>query len=114
MLYKYLTKARDSQMRSHELSVALDARIRELGGEIWYNTRAKKSSRKRQGYGRRTSHGDVKQSLYRLLFAQRGFGDMMDSADVPERQTRLSTPAGSARADSWSTWVSIKPPTSWD
>ncbi len=62
MLYKYLTKgAWIPKMRSHELSVALDARIRELGGEIWYNTRAEKIlTENGKVTGVRTSHGGVK------------------------------------------------------
>ena len=41
MVYRYVTKnAYMPKMRSHEISCALDERIRELGGEIWYNTPA--------------------------------------------------------------------------
>jgi len=41
MLYKFLTtSAYIPRQRSHELSLALDNRIRELGGDIQYNTRA--------------------------------------------------------------------------
>jgi phytoene dehydrogenase-like protein len=40
MLYLFLiTSAYIPRQRSHELSLALDARIRELGGDIEYNTR---------------------------------------------------------------------------
>ena len=41
MVYRYLTKgASMPKMRSHEISLALTERIRELGGEIWFNTEA--------------------------------------------------------------------------
>ncbi|MPM02037.1 hypothetical protein SDC9_48282 [bioreactor metagenome] len=92
MLYKYLTKgAWIPKMRSHELSVALDARIRELGGEIWYNTRAEKIlTENGRVTGVRTSHGDVKTShVIACCSPNAVFGDMMDAADVPERQTRM-------------------------
>ena len=39
MVYTYLTKKPwIARLRSHEISLAFDRRIRELGGEIWYNT----------------------------------------------------------------------------
>ncbi|MBN2444075.1 MAG: NAD(P)/FAD-dependent oxidoreductase [Spirochaetales bacterium] len=41
MFYKFLiTSAYIPRLRSHEISLAMDARIRELGGRIEYNTRA--------------------------------------------------------------------------
>ncbi len=92
MLYKYLTKgAWIPKMRSHELSVALDARIRELGGEIWYNTRAEKIlTENGKVTGVRTSHGDVNTShVIACCSPNAVFGDMMDAVDVPERQTRM-------------------------
>ena len=43
MVYRYLTKgASMPKMRSHEISLALTERIRELGGDIWFNTEAVK------------------------------------------------------------------------
>jgi phytoene dehydrogenase-like protein len=43
MLYKFLiTSAYIPRQRSHEFALALDARIRELGGDVEYNTRAEK------------------------------------------------------------------------
>ena len=39
MVIRYITKAAwMPKMRSHEISLAFDAKIRELGGDIWYNT----------------------------------------------------------------------------
>ena len=41
--YVYLTQLPwVAKGRSHEISMAFDARIRELGGDIWYNTEVKK------------------------------------------------------------------------
>ena len=43
MVIRYITRdAWMPSMRSHEISLALDARIRELGGDIWYHSRAEK------------------------------------------------------------------------
>ena len=43
MMYKFLTtSAYIPRHRSHELSAALDSKIRERGGEVAYNTRAEK------------------------------------------------------------------------
>jgi prolycopene isomerase len=43
MLYKFLTtSAYIPRQRSHEFALALDTRIRELGGDIEYNTRVEK------------------------------------------------------------------------
>jgi prolycopene isomerase len=43
MLYKFLvTSAYIPRQRSHEFALALDARIRELGGDVEYNTRVEK------------------------------------------------------------------------
>ena len=43
MVYRYITKgASMPKMRSHEISLALVERIRELGGDVWFNTEAVK------------------------------------------------------------------------
>lgn len=43
MTYVYLThKPWIARNRSHEISMAFDRRIRELGGDVWYNTEVKK------------------------------------------------------------------------
>ena len=42
MLYVYITQLPwFAKNRSHEISLAFDRRIRELGGDIWYNTKVK-------------------------------------------------------------------------
>lgn len=41
MVIRYITRdAWMPRLRSHEISLAMDARIRELGGDIWYNSPA--------------------------------------------------------------------------
>lgn len=41
MVIRYITKdAWMPKMRSHEISLALEERIRELGGDVWYNSEA--------------------------------------------------------------------------
>lgn len=43
MVYRYITKgASMPKMRSHEISLAMVERIRELGGDVWFNTEAVK------------------------------------------------------------------------
>ena len=45
MVIRYITRdAWMPKMRSHEISLALDTRIRELGGDIWYLSRPRRSS----------------------------------------------------------------------
>jgi phytoene dehydrogenase-like protein len=60
MLYKFLvTSAYIPRQRSHEFALALDTRIRELGGDIEYNTRVEKILVKNgQVVGVVTSKGD--------------------------------------------------------
>lgn len=43
MVYRYITKAAwMPKMKSHEISLALTERIRELGGDVWFNSEAAK------------------------------------------------------------------------
>ena len=52
MVYRYITKgAAMPKMRSHEISLALVERIRELGGDIWFNTEAVKIITSKQDNG---------------------------------------------------------------
>lgn len=52
MVYRYITKgASMPKMRSHEISLALVERIRELGGDIWFNTEAVKIITSKQDNG---------------------------------------------------------------
>ena len=91
MLYKYLLRGgRIPRMRSHELSLAMDERIRELGGEIWYNTKAEKILiNEGRVVGLRTSRGEIKTShIIACCSPHSVYGDLMDDIDVPEQQKR--------------------------
>lgn len=92
MVYKYLTRgAYIPKNRSHELSAAMDRRIRELGGDIWYNTRAEKIIMENQKVtGVITDHGVIKCShVIACCSPNAVFGEMMEKDDVPEKQTRM-------------------------
>lgn len=92
MVYKYLTRgAYIPKQRSHELSAAMDQRIRELGGDIWYNTRAGKILIKDgKVTGVTTSHGEVAcRHVIACCSPNAVFGEMISAADVPERQRRM-------------------------
>ena len=92
MLYKYLIRgAYIPKNRSHELSAAIDQRIRELGGDIWYNTRAEKIIMENgKVAGVATTHGTIAcGNVIACCSPNAVFGGMMDSKDVPERQTRM-------------------------
>ncbi|MCK5129063.1 MAG: NAD(P)/FAD-dependent oxidoreductase [Clostridiales bacterium] len=92
MLYKYLqTGAWIPKQRSHELSAGMDKRIREMGGDIWYNTRAKRILMKDGKItGVDTSHGTINCShIIAGCSPNAIFGEMMDEKDVPEKQKRM-------------------------
>jgi phytoene dehydrogenase-like protein len=92
MLYKYLIRgAYIPKNRSHELSAAMDRRIRELGGDIWYNTKAERILMEGgRVVGVATSHGTVRcRHIIADCSPNAVFGDMMDLKDVPERQRRM-------------------------
>jgi len=92
MVYKYLTRgAYIPKDRSHELSNAMDKRIRELGGDIWYNTRAEKIIMDNgQVAGVLTTHGAIScKHIIACCSPNSVFGEMLDISDVPERQTRM-------------------------
>lgn len=61
MLYKYITKkAFIPRFRSHGYTTALDMKIRELGGDIQYNTKVNRILvRDGRVEGVETSHGDI-------------------------------------------------------
>lgn len=92
MVYKYLLRgAYIPKQRSHELSAAIDKRIRELGGDVWYNTRAEKIiMQDGKVAGVATTHGTVGcKHIIADCSPNAVFGEMMDEAHVPERQKRM-------------------------
>lgn len=93
MTYTYLSKkpwiVRD---RSHEISMAFDTRIRELGGDIWYNTPVKEIVVEKGAVkGVKLSDdtfipcGHVISNLMPHVV----FDRMMDPAEVPAREKKL-------------------------
>ena len=92
MVYRYLTcGAYIPKDRSHALSSAMDKKIRELGGDIWYNTRAEKIIMDNGTVsGVATTHGTIAcKHVIACCSPNAVFGGMMDQKDVPERQTRM-------------------------
>lgn len=92
MLYKYLTRgAWIPRHRSHELSAAMDQRIRELGGDIWYNTRAERILMENgKVAGVATTHGTVRcKHVIADCSPNAVIGELLDQKYVPEQQTRM-------------------------
>ncbi len=89
MTYVYLThKPWIAANRSHEVSMAFDARIRELGGDIWYNTEVKKIDVKGNSVrGVELADGTYIPCDYVLsnLMPNTVFDRMVDPEEVPKR-----------------------------
>lgn len=93
MVYMYVTQqAFIPKLRSHEISLALEKRIRDFGGEVWYNTEVTKILVKDgKAYGVSTQHGDIlADHVVVNLIPHKVFSDMMDPAEVPERELKLA------------------------
>lgn len=77
---------------SHEISVAMTERFRELGGEIWFNCRAEKFLFKgSRCCGVETTHGTIEcDCVLANINPDIIYGKMMPSHLVPEREKRLS------------------------
>lgn len=88
MTYVYLTqKPWFAKNRSHEISMAYDTRIRELGGDIWYNTEVKKIDvRGGKVYGVELASGEYIESecVISNLMPHVVFDRMVDHNEVPE------------------------------
>jgi prolycopene isomerase len=93
MVYTYLTKKPwISKLRSHEISLAFDRRIRELGGDVWYNTEAAKIDIQgnivkgvKLENGGYIPCGHIISNLMPTVV----FSRMVDESEVPERDRRL-------------------------
>ena len=93
MTYMYLTQMPwVSKDRSHEISLAFDARIRELGGDIWYNCEVRridvKDNRVRGvelASGEYIPCGWVMSNVMPSVV----FDRLVDHSEVPERSRRL-------------------------
>lgn len=88
MTYVYLTqKPWFAKNRSHEISMAYDTKIRELGGDIWYNTEVKKIDvRGGKVHGVELASGEYIESEWVIsnLMPHVVFDRMVDHNEVPE------------------------------
>lgn len=92
MTYVYLTQLPwFAKKRSHEVSLAFDARIRELGGDIWYNTEVKKIDvRGGAVHGVELASGEyiACDRVISNLMPHVVFDRMVDHSEIPERDLR--------------------------
>ncbi len=93
MTYVYLTQLPwVARGRSHEISMAFDARIRELGGDLWYNAEVKKIDvRGNRVHGVELDDGTYIPCEWVIanLMPHVVFDRMMDHAEIPERNLRM-------------------------
>ena len=93
MTYTYLTqKPWMARFRSHEISLAFDKAIRDMGGDIWYNTEVTKIDVK-NGAVRGVELADGTyipcERVISNLMPTVVFDRMIDKSEVPERERRL-------------------------
>ena len=93
MTYIYLTqKPWIAAGRSHEISLAFDKRIRDMGGDIWYNTEVTKIDVKdNRVRGVELASGEYIPCEWVIsnLMPNVVFDRLMDKSEVPERSRRL-------------------------
>jgi prolycopene isomerase len=93
MTYVYLTHLPwIAKNRSHEISLAFDARIREMGGDIWYNTPVRKIEVDENGVkGVTLADGTFIACKYVIsnLMPHVVFDRMMDEKWVPNRNKKM-------------------------
>ena len=93
MTYVYLTQLPwVAKGRSHEISMAFDARIRELGGDIWYNTEVKKIDiRENKVRGVELDDGTYLPCEWVIsnLMPHVVFDRMVDPKEIPERNLKM-------------------------
>ena len=93
MTYTYLTqKPWMARFRSHEISLAFDKAIRDMGGDIWYNTEVTKIDVK-NGAVRGVELADSTyipcERVISNLMPTVVFDRMIDKSEVPERERKL-------------------------
>ena len=94
MVHKYVSRgAYIPAHTSHEISVRMIERFRELGGEIWFNCRANEFVFKGDRcVGVKTNLGDIEcDTVLANINPDIIYGKMMDKKLVPEREKKLST-----------------------
>lgn len=95
MVIRYITRdAWMPKMRSHEISCALDTRIRELGGDIWYHSEAETILADDNGKIRGVQLTDGKVIETRHIIANCSphlvFGKMLEKKAVTEQMVRAT------------------------
>ncbi len=95
MFYSYISGgAAIPKHRSHELSLAFETRIRELGGNIWYNAEVTKILTDAAGHVSGVRLNDGTEIATRHVMANCSphvvYGQLMDPAAVPERALKLT------------------------
>ncbi|MCQ2472483.1 MAG: NAD(P)/FAD-dependent oxidoreductase [Clostridia bacterium] len=92
MTYVYLTqKPWFAKNRSHEISLAFDAKIREAGGDIWYNTEVKRIDIKdKQVHGVELASGEYIPCKWIIsnLMPHVVYDRMVDHNEVPEYEKK--------------------------
>ena len=95
MVIRYITRdAWMPRMRSHEISLAMDQRIRELGGDIWYHSEAEKilTDSKNAITGVRLTAGTVIATRHIIANCSPHlvFGKMLEEKSVTEQMVRAT------------------------
>ena len=94
MTYTYLTQLPwFARNRSHEIGLAFDNRLRQLGADIWYNTKVEKIDvRDNRVCGVELSDGTYIPCSWVIsnLMPTVVFDRMMDKSEVPERSRRMT------------------------
>lgn len=97
MVYKYVSRgAAIPTHTSHEISLKMLERFRELGGEVWFNCRANEFIFKGDRcVGVKTNLGDIEcKTVLANINPDIIYGKMMDKSLVPEREKKLSNRRG--------------------
>lgn len=93
MTYMYLTQMPwVAHGRSHEISLAFDARIRALGGDVWYNaevTRIDVKGNRVRGVELASGEYIPCEWVISNLMPHVVFDRLMDKSEVPERNRRM-------------------------
>jgi phytoene dehydrogenase-like protein len=95
MIYSYISGgAAIPTLKSHELSLAFETRIHELGGDIWFNTEVTKILTDEEGHvcGVRLADGSEVETRHVVANCSPHvvYGRLLDEKDVPERALKLT------------------------
>ncbi len=95
MFYSYIKRgAVIPKYRSHELSLAFETRIHELGGDIWYNSEVTRILTDKEGHvcGIRLADGTEIETRHVIANCSPHvvYGRLMDKEAVPERALKLT------------------------